>query len=87
MVGTHAPVQEASSIPMLKLKIYGTETAYAGKMAIASEGPKIMEPRIRSECLRFRHPASLLPFRSPSLVSRVGHETLEAIPPTRQSYA
>jgi hypothetical protein len=68
--------------------IHGTETEYSSKMAIELDGSKFGTNNGTTDLIEVSrnlyHREVIPSFRSRNLVSRVGHEILETIPPTRQ---
>ena len=68
--------------------IHGTETEYSSKMAIELDGSKFRTNNGTTDLIEMSwnlyHNEITSSFRSRTLVSRVGHEILETIPPTRQ---
>ena len=68
--------------------IHDTETEYISKMAIELDGSKFGTNNGTMDLIEmsrnFHHKEITCSFRSRKLVSRVGHEILETIPPTRQ---
>ena len=68
--------------------IHGTETEYSSKMTIELDGSKFGTNNGTTnliEMSRNLYRREVTPyFRSRNLVSSIGHEILETIPPTRQ---
>ena len=68
--------------------IHGTETEYSSKKAIELDGSKFGTNNGTTDLIEksrnWYHGEVTPSFRSRNLVSRVGHEILETIPPTRQ---
>ena len=68
--------------------IHGTETECSSKIAIDLDGSKFGTNNETTDliemCRNLYHGEVIPSFRSRNLVSRVGHEILETISPTRQ---
>ena len=67
--------------------IHGTETEYSSKMAIELDGSKFGTNNGTTDLIemsRHLYYNEITFFRSRNLVSKVGHEILETIPPSRQ---
>jgi len=63
--------------------IHGTETEYSSKMEIDEDGSMFGTNNGTKDLIEISRNL-YHSFRSRNLVSRVGHEILETIPPTRQ---
>ena len=68
--------------------IHGTETEYSSKMAIELDGSKFGTNNGTTDLIEMsrnlHHNEITSSFRFRNLVSRVGHEIIETIPPTGQ---
>ena len=68
--------------------IHDTETEYSSRMAIELDGSKFGTNNGTTDLIEISrnlyHNEITYSFRSRNLGSRVGHEILETIPPTRQ---
>ena len=68
--------------------IHGTETEYSSKMEIDEDGSMFGTNNGATNLIEMSrklcHCEVTLSFRSRNLVSRVGYEIIETIPPTRQ---